>query len=92
MALITTDEAKVYLRVDDTDEDTIIEDMIDAGEKMCMDIARLDDEDDFAELENARIAVMYAAAYLYEHREEADHHALQMTLRALLFADREAAF
>ena len=92
MALITADEAKVYLRVDDTDEDTIIEDMIDAGEKLCMDIARLDDEDDFAELENARIAVMYAAAYLYEHREEADHHALQMTLRALLFADREAAF
>jgi hypothetical protein len=35
---------------------------------------------------------MYAAAYLYEHREEADHHALIITLRSLLFGDRKAEF
>jgi hypothetical protein len=27
--------------------------------------------------------------YLYEHREEGDHHDLTLTLRSLLFAIRE---
>ena len=35
------------------------------------------------------IAILYAFGYLYEHREEADHHALLLTLRSLLFAVRE---
>jgi hypothetical protein len=39
-----------------------------------------------------RIAVLYTVAYLYEHREEADHQTLQLTLRALLFGIREEAF
>lgn len=36
-----------------------------------------------------RIAILYAVGYLYEHREEADHHGLMLTLRNLLFAIRE---
>ena len=36
-----------------------------------------------------KIAILYALGYLYEHREEADHHALMLTLRNLLFAIRE---
>jgi len=36
-----------------------------------------------------RVAVLYALGYLYEHREEADYHALTLTLRSLLFAVRE---
>lgn len=36
-----------------------------------------------------KIAVLYALAYLYEHREEADHHGLTLTLRSLLFSIRE---
>lgn len=39
--------------------------------------------------ETMRIAVLFALAYLFEHREEADHHALVLTLRSLLFAIRE---
>ena len=35
------------------------------------------------------VAVLYAAGYLFEHREEADHHDLTLTLRSLLFAIRE---
>ena len=38
------------------------------------------------------IAVLYAIAYLYEHREEADHHALMSNLRSLLGGDRKEAF
>ena len=36
-----------------------------------------------------RMAVLYALGYLYEHREEADHKALMLTLRSILFAVRE---
>ena len=44
------------------------------------------------EAENGKTAVMYTVAYLYEHWEEADHHALNLTLRALLFGSRKEAF
>ena len=36
-----------------------------------------------------RVAVFYTLGYLYEHREEADHHDLVLTLRNLLFSIRE---
>ena len=36
-----------------------------------------------------RIAILYTVGYLFEHREEADHHDLILTLRNLLFAIRE---
>ena len=39
--------------------------------------------------ETMRVAVLYALGYLFEHREEADHHALTLTLRSILFAIRE---
>lgn len=36
-----------------------------------------------------RVAVLYALGYLFEHREDADHHDLTLTLRSLLFGIRE---
>ena len=36
-----------------------------------------------------RVAILYAVGYLYEHREDADHHALMLTLRNILCAIRE---
>ena len=35
------------------------------------------------------IGILYALGYLYEHREEADHHDLVLMLRNLLFSVRE---
>jgi 3-methyladenine DNA glycosylase AlkD len=47
-------------------------------------------EDELSRLRSImRVAILYALGYLYEHREEADHHALMLTLRSLLFAVRE---
>ena len=37
-----------------------------------------------------RVAILYALAYLYEHRDEADHHALMLTLRSIRSAIRES--
>jgi len=52
----------------------------------------MEDQQEFEQSPNAKIAVQYAVAYQYEHREEADHHALTLTLRALLFGERKPGF
>ena len=42
--------------------------------------------------DNEPSAEVYALGYLYEHRDEADHHQLMLTLRSILFAVREGVF
>lgn len=90
--IVSLDEMKTYLRVDFTDDDSLITYLIGSAEKICKDILRNDDDTEFAADENAKAAVMYTVGYLYEHREEADHHALMLTLRSLLFGSRKEAF
>jgi len=91
--MLTLEEAKNYLRVDYADDDALITGLIATAQKLCMDVARMDDPDQFAASgENAHTAMLYTVAYLYEHREEADHHALMLTLRALLFGIRKEGF
>ena len=90
--IITLDEAKNYLRVDTEDDDRLIESFLTAARSLCMDILRTDELSDLEIEPNARVAVLYATAYLYEHREEADHKALTLSLRALLSGSRKEAF
>ena len=91
--MLTLEEAKNYLRVDFPDDDELITRLISTAQTLCMDVARMEDADQFAASgDNAHTAMLYTVAYLYEHREEADHHALTLTLRALLFGMRKEAF
>lgn len=90
--LITLEEAKMYLRVDFSDEDELITSIINSAEQLCMDIARIDSVALEEKSNVTRIAVLYATAYLYEHREKADHKELTQTLRNLLFNVREEIF
>jgi len=83
---------KQYLRVDCEEDDDLIQELLRAAERLCMDTVRTDDPAELAAAENAQTAIMYATAYLYEHREDADHHALTLTLRALLFGARKEGF
>lgn len=71
---LALEEMKGYLRVDYEEDDALIADLLRASEKLCMDIARVEDQQEFEQSPNAKIAVQYAVAYQYEHREEADHH------------------
>ena len=104
MAFITLAEAKQYLRVDTADEDSLISSLILTAEVLVKDVGRVSDEnwaaaaadpteDDTDEViwlrSVLKAAAMYTLAYLFEHREEADHHELVLTLRSLLFAVRE---
>ena len=101
MALITLEETKAYLRVDTADEDAMIGILLASAKRLCVDVARLSDAQ-WAEInsdeedpvvaplrETMKVAILYAVGYLFEHREEADHHELTLTLRSLLFAIRE---
>lgn len=93
---VTLDEAKAYLRVSSSDEDELIKNLIASATAIVQDIARFSDEEWEASEEKIlirmRIAILYTVAYLYEHREEADHSQLNLTLRALLFGVRKEDF
>lgn len=93
---ITLEEAKSYLRVTSSDEDDLIESLIAAATEQVQDITRQSDEELMANEERTliriRIAILFTVAYLYEHREEGDHHALNLTLRDLLFGTRKEGF
>ena len=89
--IVDLDEMKQYLRVDFEDDDEFLINALFSAESLCADIARLSVQE--LEKQNvAKIAIMYAVAYLYEHREDADHHALTISLRSLLFGIREEGF
>ncbi len=90
--LISLKKMKEYLKVDYDDDDAVIRDMEGAAERMVMDIMRVDTLEYFKKDHYIKTAVMYATAYLYEHREDADHHALTLTLRSLLFGNRREVF
>ena len=90
--LVTLEEMKNYLRVDDNEDDGLITTLLASAERLFMYILRIDEERGLQDVENVKTAVMYTVAYLYEHREEADHHALTLTLRSLLFGSRKEAF
>ena len=101
MALVSLNDAKEYLRVDTEDEDATIGVLLSSAGRLCADVARLTDEQweaansdtEDASLtpvrETMKVAVLYALGYLFEHREDADHHDLTLTLRSLLFGIRE---
>ncbi|MCX4357442.1 MAG: head-tail connector protein [Oscillospiraceae bacterium] len=88
--LINLEELKGYLRIDSNDEDKFLIHLNEGAENLCRDIARIKDGERLTKNEKSvmRLAVLFAAAYLYEHREEADHNKLTLSLRSLLFGIR----
>ena len=90
--IVTLEEMKNYLRVDFDDDDALLEGIITQSQQICMDVARFTDLEEFEKQPVSKIAVMYAVAYLYEHREDAEHKALMLSLRSLLFGVRKEGF
>lgn len=89
---VSVKEVKTFLRVDHNEDDTLIRSYIYAAESLCLDVMRTDDRTMLKSEKNAKIAILYAVAYFYEHREEADYKALTLSLRALLFGSRREEF
>ena len=90
--MVTLDEMKKYLRVDYDDDDSLITSLIDDANSRIMNILRIDSNVSDSDISNYNLAIMYTVAFLYEHREETDYKELNLTLRALLFNDREVEF
>ena len=90
--LVTLEEAKEYLRVDGDYDDGLIDGLIATAQSLCLTILRQEEQDLDGDEPQLRTAIFYAVAYLYEHREEADHKSLVLTLRALLSGLRQEEF
>lgn len=90
--LVTLEEAKLYLRIDSDDEDSLVSGLINSAESLCRDVARLSSEELAEQSATTRVAILYAVSYMYEHREQADYHGLVMMLRSLLFGVRRQVF
>lgn len=57
--VVTLEEMKNYLRVDFDDDDVLLKGIIEQSQQLCMDVARIEDEDEFEDQPIAKIAVMY---------------------------------
>lgn len=90
--IVTLAQAKEYLRVDGNFEDSTIETLLSSAQHLCQDVSRLSESEFEAAGDIAKLAVLFALGYSYEHREYADHHALTLRLRSLLFGIRKEGF
>lgn len=87
--MITLNEAKNYLRIDHEEDDKLILQLLDTAKSLVKGVGRMDEER-FSENEDVvRTAMLYTVSYLYENRNTADFSKLTLTLRAMLFAQRE---
>lgn len=87
--MVTLQEVKQYLRIDFEEDDTLLLSLISTAKQLVMDVGRMDEER-FSENEDVvRTAMLYTVSYLYENRNTADLSKLTLTLRAMLFAQRE---
>lgn len=82
--IITSEEFMEYARIEE--EDPYIDVLLPMAHSYCMEIARAEDEEEFSGMPEAKMAVLFAAAYLYDHRENADFGKLALSLRALLLS------
>ena len=89
---VTLESAKNYLRVDTSDDDVLIKGLITTAETLVRDTSRMSDEELAPFSEIVEIAELFTIAYLYEHREEADHKNLTETVKYLLFPIRKEVF
>ena len=87
--MVTLQEVKQYLRIDFEDDDKLLISLMSTAKQLVMDVGRMDEER-FSENEDVvGTAMLYTVSYLYENRNTADFSKLTLTLRAMLFAQRE---
>lgn len=86
---VTLEEAKGYLRVDSSDEDELILRLMETSDRLILDVTRQPPEE-LKEYESVvRTAELYVIAYLYEHREEADHKTMTGNTEVSVFWNQE---
>lgn len=89
---VTLEEAKGYLRVDSSDEDGFVLGLMETADSLIKTVTRMEETGLCQHEAVIKTAELYVIAYLFEHREEADHKALTETLKYLLFGIRKECF
>lgn len=87
--VITLEEAKLYLRVDGDEDNTLITNFILTAQELCEGILRCPLSDFAVIPEVVKQSVLYAVGNLYEHRENVDMKAMVEVMIRLLFAYRK---
>ena len=90
--IVTVDELKASLRLETDEDDDMLQTYIETAENACMDILRTEEAEDLTSVSSAKVAILYAAGYMYENRTQANMNGMLLTMRALLFSDRRDAF
>ncbi|MBR1697803.1 MAG: head-tail connector protein [Anaerovibrio sp.] len=90
--LVTLEDTKQYLRIDGDYDDELIKCLMATANDLCLAILRQEESELDKDNPRLRTAIFYAVTYLYEHRDEADHRGLALTLRDLLSGLRKEGF
>lgn len=82
--MITLEEAKLYLRVENDEEDSLINSLLDASVELCEGILRfsLDELEEIPDL--IKNAILFSTSVMYENRGEINMKGTIDTLKALL--------
>ncbi len=90
--MVLLKDVKSYLRLEQNEDDELLQIFVDTAENLCQDIVRFDLSTIEILPEEVKTAILYCVTYLYENRENADYKELTMTLKYLLFGLREESF
>lgn len=85
---VTLEEAKLFLKVDGDEDNTLITDLIKTSEDLCEGILRYPLTEFITIPEAIKISMLYAIANMYEHRENADMKSVLDVMSRLLFSYR----
>lgn len=89
--IVTLDETKLWIRVDHSDEDALIESFILAAEELVEGILRFPLSEFEGNVPEAiKHAVFFTVSKFYEDRNDLDMQDINSVLRALLFSYRKA--
>jgi len=86
---VTLEEAKLYLKVDGDEDDTLIADLINAAEELCQDILRFPLIEFTDVPATIKQSILYAIGNLYEQRENVDIKTVIDVMARLMFAYRK---
>lgn len=90
--VVTLEEAKLYLRIDSDEEDTLITNFILTAEEICEDILRYPLSEFKKIPKTAKQAVLYAVANMYEKRENFEVKDVLETMTRILFSYRRESW
>lgn len=87
--VISIEEAKLYLKIENDEENALIESFINTAQEICEGILRFPIADFEKVPETVKQAVLYIISNLYEKREETDMKGVIDVVKGFLFSYRK---